>query len=184
MFPGAWRPHFYFLNTWWLYFNAWLQNWHRAHESFSAANSHPPSLITSPSAGLYCCSLHSHCAGLTLSSSYIQCLLGPTLRILVRLSFLQVEATLLPSFVVVLKARLLLHKAFVTELFCQAWWSGLTVVILTSAFLFGHMHVYFLLSLHIDPTIIYLNCFLICLLAKKFLQHSIIAMTIIIILSH
>lgn len=128
----------------------------------------PPSLITSPSAGLSCCSLHSHCAGLTLPSSYIQYLSEPTLRILVRLKFLQAEATSLPS-LVVLKARLLLHKAFVTELFCQAWWSGLTVVILTSAFLFGHMHVYFLLSLHISPAIIYFNCFLICLLAKKIL---------------
>lgn len=108
---------------------------------------------------------------------------GP-LRILVGLSFLQAEATLLPSLVVVLKARLLPHKAFVTELFCQACWSGLTVVILTPVFLFGHMHVYFWLSLHISPAIIYLNCFLICPLAKKFLQHSIIAMTIIIILSH
>ena len=72
------------------------------------------------------------------------------------------------------------------ESFGQAWWSRVTIGILTPKYLFGHMRTYFLLSLHTGPavTVVYLSCFLICLLAKKkkkFLQPSIITMTVIII---
>lgn len=72
------------------------------------------------------------------------------------------------------------------EPFGQAWWLRVTVGILTPEYLFGHMQAYFLLSLHTGPavTVVYLSCFLICLLGKKkkFLQPSIITMTVIIIL--
>ena len=75
---------------------------------------------------------------------------------------------------------------FVIEPLGQAWGSRLTVGVLTPAYLLEHTHTYFLLSSHISPaiTVVYLICFLIYLLAKKSLQHSVITTTIIIILSH
>lgn len=71
------------------------------------------------------------------------------------------------------------QSLLVTAPFTQAWWPGLTVGIWTPAYLF-------LASLHISPVIpvTYLDCFLICLLAKNSPLHHVIVMIIIIMLSH
>lgn len=170
MLPGTWRPYFYFLNTWWLHCNAWLQDWQEVHESFSAANSRcaltPTFLITLPL--LACISmLTSHCAGLAHLSSCIQHLSAPTLKAWVGLSFLQPWAAFLPLPVQAPEAGPWLCKA-------SLWQSPQPSMVAKANG--QHFYTCILIWLHaylfsvvitVLQSVIFLSCFPICLLAKN-----------------